>query len=459
MPITISLTEARAIAKDAYLYGWPLSENYNTIHAYSIDPENPNYKAPFNQIFNDSKVFTPADTAIVTPNSDTPYSFISVDLRAEPLVISVPAMVPDNRYFSFQLIDLYTYNFSYIGTRATGNGGGHFLLAGPSWEGGGDRSDFAGICYSESHFALLIGRTQLFDPGEISAVQALQSQYRVQTLSEFRGDSKPPPAPPIKWPLPVTGAKGKTPEVFGVINFMLQFCPTNPTEVGLMERFARIGVGAGLPFDVKSLSPDMLKAFEDGIADAWKDFDDLNRQVAAGEADSNDFFGTREANNNNYLYRFAGAKIGIYGNSKEEAIYPMYSVDDEGQIPDGSTSRYAITLPKDDMPPAQAFWSITMYDARTQLLINNPLERYLVNSAMLEKGEFKPGDDGSITFYLQTTCPPVEVGGKMNWLPAPAAPFYAVMRIYVPEPRAYEGTDRWSPPPMKRVGPASEKSS
>ncbi|PTL75068.1 DUF1254 domain-containing protein [Vitiosangium sp. GDMCC 1.1324] len=452
MPITVSPAEARAIVKDAYLYGWPLSENYNTIYAYSIDPESGNYKAPFNQIFNDSKVFTPADTAIVTPNSDTPYSFISADLRAEPLVISVPAMVPERRYFSFQLIDLYTFNFSYIGTRATGNGGGHFLLAGPSWEGG-DRSRFDGICYCESHFALLIGRTQLFDSGEISAVQDLQRQYKVQTLSEFLGTSKPPRAPSIKnWPSPVVGDKSKTPEVFGVINFMLQFCPTNPTEVGLMERFARIGVGAGLPFDVKSLSPDMLAAFEAGIADAWEEFETLNKQVATGEANSNDFFGTRESLNNNYLYRFAGAKNGIYGNSKQEAIYPFYSVDDADQIPDGSTSKYTITLT--ELPPAKAFWSITMYDAKTQLLINNPINKYLVNSTMMD--DFTRGEDGSITIYLQKDRLSEDKGGDPNWLPAPAAPFYAVMRLYVPEPRAYEGG--WSPPPMKFAGSLSKKS-
>jgi len=443
MSITVSPAEARAIVKDAYLYGWPLSENYNTINAYFIDQANPNYKAPINQIFNESKVFTPADTAVVTPNSDTPYSFICADLRAEPLVISVPAMVPADRYFSFQLVDLYTFNFSYIGTRATGNGGGHFLLAGPSWEGG-DRSRFDGICYSESHFVLLIGRTQLFNDSEISAVEDLQRQYKVQPLSEFLGTSAPPPAPPIKWPAPIVGDASKTPAIFGIINFMLQFCPTHPTEVGLMERFARIGVGAGLPFDVKSLSPEMLAAFEAGIADAWEAFETINKQVAVGEEKSSNFYGTREYLNNNYLYRFAGAKIGIYGNSKQEAIYPIYSADDADQIPDGSTSQYTITLTEE--PPAEAFWSITMYDAKTQLLINNPINRYLVNSPMMDK--FVRGPDGSLTFYLQKDSPPEPLSA--NWLPAPAAPFYAVMRLYIPEPRAYEG--EWSPPPLKCVG-------
>ncbi|WP_342376378.1 DUF1254 domain-containing protein [Myxococcus stipitatus] len=446
MSITVSPAEARVIVKDAYLYGWPLSENYNTIFAYSIDLGNPNYKAPINQIFNDPKVFTPADTAIVTPNSDTPYSFITVDLRAEPLVISVPAMVPENRYFSFQCIDLYTFNFSYIGTRATGNGGGNFLLAGPSWEGG-DRSRFDGICYCESDLALLIGRTQLFEPDDIDAVKAIQSQYKVQTLSQFLGSSESPKPPDISWPTPVGADGGKTPAVFGIINFMLQFCPVNPTEVGLMERFSRIGVGPGLPFNTKDLSPEMLAAFEGGIADAWAEFEALNKKIAAGEVKSSDFFGSREYLNNNYLYRFTGAKVGIYGNSKQEAIYPFYSADSDDQIPDGATSRYTITLP--ELPPAKAFWSITMYDAKTQLLVENSLGRYLVNTSMEDK--FVYGDDGSLTIYLQNAQPPEAL--IPNWLPAPAAPFYAVMRLYVPETEAYEGD--WSPAPMVRAGDAS----
>ncbi|WP_164002285.1 DUF1254 domain-containing protein [Pyxidicoccus caerfyrddinensis] len=442
MPITVTPEEARAIVKDAYLYGWPLSENYNTLYAYSIDTENPNYKAPFNQICNLPGVATPEDTAVVTPNSDTPYSFICADLRAEPLVLTVPPMTPEDRYFSFQLIDLYTFNFSYIGTRATGNDGGSFLLAGPSWEGA-DRSRFDGISYSESHFALVIVRTQLFNPNDLPNVEAIQNQYKVQTLSQFLGTPPPPPPPSIEWPAPLVGAPGKTPAVFGNINFMLQFCPINPTEVGLMERFARIGVGAGLPFDVNDLSPEMLAAFEGGIADAWQAFEAINAQVDAGELKTSDFFGTRDFLNNNYLYRFAGAKLGIYGNSKEEALYPVYSVDANEQKLDASTSQYTLTLT--ELPPAKAFWSVTMYDAKTQLLVDNPINRYLLNSPMLDS--FVRGEDNSITFYIQKEAP--NEGLQPNWLPTPDGAFYMGMRLYVPERSALDG--EWTPPPVRRV--------
>src|SRR5436309_12460444 len=130
----ISPTEARAIVKEAYIYGFPLVDSYRIQHAYWVDRATPEYKGPWNQIWNSARLFTPADTAIQTPNSDTLYSLIGADLRSEPLVLTVPAMEKE-RYFSVQLIDYYTFNFDYIGTRTSGNEGGSFLLAGPGWKG------------------------------------------------------------------------------------------------------------------------------------------------------------------------------------------------------------------------------------------------------------------------------------------------------------------------------------
>jgi hypothetical protein len=128
--------EARSIARDAYIYGYPMVENYRILYAYNLDETNPEYKGPFNQLVNTARVYTPDDTAVVTPNSDTPYSSIGMDLRAEPIVLTLPSIEKD-RYYSVQLIDLFTFNFDYLGTRTTGNGGGKFLVAGPDWKGRG----------------------------------------------------------------------------------------------------------------------------------------------------------------------------------------------------------------------------------------------------------------------------------------------------------------------------------
>ena len=130
----VTPTEAQAIAKQAYLYGFPMVMNYKTMYEYSVDTENPDYKGPFNEVACEARLFTPEDKAVVTPNADTPYCMFWMDLRAEPLVLSVPEMEAE-RYYSFQLIDLYTHNFAYVGSLTTGNESGRYLLAGPGWDG------------------------------------------------------------------------------------------------------------------------------------------------------------------------------------------------------------------------------------------------------------------------------------------------------------------------------------
>src|ERR1700720_1926104 len=173
--------EARAIAKDAYVYGFPIVDNYRIQHAYWVDKTTPEYKGPWNQIWNSARVYTPADTAIQTPNSDTPYSFVGADLRSEPLVLTVPAMEKE-RYFSVQLIDYYTFNFDYIGTRTSGNGGGSFLLAGPGWKGDTPKGvkklslrDRAGVPHL-SHPTLQSGRHRKREegPGRLQGANALR---------------------------------------------------------------------------------------------------------------------------------------------------------------------------------------------------------------------------------------------------------------------------------------------
>ena len=179
----VTPAEARAIAKDAYVYGFPLVDSYRIQHEYFVDSKSPQYKGPWNQIVNVPRVYTPADTAIQTPNSDTPYSFVGMDLRAEPLVLTVP-VIEKSRYFRGHLIDAYTFNFAYIGSRATGNDGGSFLVAGPHWKGEVPKG-VTKVIRSETEFVFALYRTQLFNPGDIDNVKKVQAGYKVQTLSAF----------------------------------------------------------------------------------------------------------------------------------------------------------------------------------------------------------------------------------------------------------------------------------
>ena len=179
-------------------------DSYRIQYAYFVDRKNPEYKAPWNQIVNIPRVYTPADTAIQTPNSDTPYSWLGMDLRAEPMVLTVP-VIEKERYFSVQLIDPYTFNFAYIGSRATGNDGGSFLVAGPDWKGETPKG-VKKVIRAETEFVFAAYRTQLFNPGDIDNVKKVQAGYKAQTLSAFLGTAAPKAAPAIDFIKPLTPA-------------------------------------------------------------------------------------------------------------------------------------------------------------------------------------------------------------------------------------------------------------
>ena len=440
----VSPTEARAIAKEAYIYGFPMVDGYRIQYAYFVDSDNPEFKAPWNQIRNVPRVFTPDDKVVQIPNSDTPYSTLGLDLRAEPIVITVPSM-EKSRYFSVQLIDLYTFNFGYIGSRSTGNDGGNFLVAGPGWKGA-KPPGVETVFRCETEFALAGFRTQLFNPGDLENVTKVQAGYKVQPLSQFLRKPAPPSAPTVDFVKPLTPDQQRTsPEFFKVLNFVLEFSPTNPSEKELMARFAKLNIGAGKNFDVAKLSPEMKNAVEAGMADAWEALAEAKKQVDAGQVTAGDFLGTREYLKNNYMYRMLAAVLIIYGNSKQEAMYPVYTVDGTGQKLDASRNRYALRFPPHQLPPVNAFWSLTMYELPSRLLVANSLNRYLINSGMLR--DLKRDADGGVTLYIQHDSPGKDK--EANWLPAPSGPFLMFLRLFWPKPEALDG--KWKQPPLQRA--------
>jgi hypothetical protein len=439
----VSPAEARAIAKEAYTYGFPVVDNYRIQHAYWMDKANPEYKAPFNQFWNATQLFTPADKAIQSPNSDTLYSFIGADLRSEPLVLTVPVVEKD-RYFTLQLIDYYTYNFDYIGSRTTGNGGGIFLLAGPGWKGATPKG-VKKVFRCDTDFAFVAGRTQLFKSSDLDNVRKIQAGYKAQSLSAFLGKPAPKAAPAIDFIKPLTPADEKTSlEFFNILNFVLQYCPPVPSEKALMARFAKIGVGAGKTFDASKLSPEIKTAIEQGRADAWAANGGVEQQWAEGKVSSGDVFGSREFLKNNYLYRMTAAVLGIYGNSKAEALYGFYATDQVKQKLDGA-NRYTLRFAPGQLPPVNAFWSLTMYDWPQSLLVTNPINRYLINSPMLPN--LKRDADGGLTLIIQNESPGKDK--EANWLPAPKEPFVMALRLYWPKEVAVDG--KWKQPPLQRA--------
>jgi hypothetical protein len=434
--------EARAIAREATVYGFPLVDNYRVLHAYFVDRDDPEFKAPWNQLHHVTRVYTPDDKAIQTPNSDTPYSQLGADLRREPLVLSVPAVERD-RYYSLQFIDLYTHNFAYVGSRATGNAAGQFLLAGPDWQGEAP-AGIRQVIRSETQLAFVLYRTQLKGPDDLDNVKRVQAGFRVQPLSAYLGQPAPPPAPAIEFVQPLGPEESRTSlGFFDTLNVVLQFAPVHPSETALRERFARIGIRPGEPF---APPPDLRPALAAGMADAWQALATFKaEQIDTGKRTAADGFGTREFLGNDYLTRMASAAYGIYGNSREEALYPAYFTDADGQPLDASRHRYRLRFAPDALPPVNAFWSLTMYELPASLLVANPLDRYLINSSMLP--DLRRDPDGGITLYLQHDTPGADK--EANWLPAPAGPFWTTLRLYWPRPEALDG--RWQQPPLTKA--------
>ncbi len=438
------IDETKAIAEEAFIYGLPIVMNYAVMNEFTVDKNSDQYKAPFNTMYNDAATLTYKDTAVVTPNADTPYSMVWLDLRAEPMVISVPA-VPKERYYSVQLIDGNTYNYGYIGTRATGPDAGHYLVAGPDWKGE-KPADIKKVFTSTTPFALTLFRTQLFNADDMPNVVKIQAGYQVETLSAFLNQPAPAAAPKIDF-LPATTAGIKA-NFYAYLDAALEFVPVTPETKELRGRLASIGIGPGKTFDFKELSLEhkaaVLVAMKEGDDKVTKYLDSGRKIINGWQVGA--LFGDRAFYNGDWLKRAAAAKGGIYGNDAIEAMYPMTHTDATGEELDGSKHNYTLTFPGGQLPPVNAFWSVTMYDGKTQLLIENPINRYLINSPMLP--DMKKNADGSLTLYIQKDSP--GKAKEANWLPAPDGPIYLVMRLYWPKTEAPSvlpaGEGSWSPP-------------
>jgi hypothetical protein len=423
--------------------------NYGVMYEYVVDRNSGQFKAPFNQLKNEPNVYTYKDKAIPTPNSDTPYSFVWMDLRAEPMVLSIPAMDP-KRYYSIMLCDGNTYNYGYVGTRATGSAAGDYMVVGPNWQGA-TPPGIKKVFRSSTQFSFAVYRTQLFSPDDLDNVRKVQAGYKVQTLSAYLKQPATAAAAAIDFPK-FDKELVKT-NFFEFLDFALQFAPAQENEKGIRAQLARIGVGPGKTLNFKDLPLEQTleiglgmkegeRKVDEGVANVGKEINGW--RVSSVPGDSAHY-------NGDWLKRAIAAKAGIYGNDAAEAMYPLTRTDSDGQTLDGSKNNYTLTFPPGQQPPVNAFWSLTMYDGKTQLLIENPINRYLINSPMLPK--MKINSDGSLTLYIQNKSPGADK--EANWLPAPDGPIYLVMRLYWPKTEAPSilpaGEGTWQPPGIKRV--------
>src|SRR5438128_7127784 len=433
----LGIAETKAIAEEGFIYGLPIVMNYAVMNEFCVDKNSGQYKAPFNQINNEARVFTYKDTSIPTPNSDTPYSILWTDLRAEPIVLSVPT-VEKSRYYSVMLCDGNTYNYGYIGSRATGGEAGDYMMVGPDWTGA-TPPGIKKVFRSSTQFSAVAYRTQLFNPEDMPNVVKIQAGYKVQPLSQYLKQPAPPATPAVNFPK-INKEMVKT-GFFDYLAFALQFAPAEPQEKEIRGKLARLG-------DLAALSQEQKAAVMAGVKEGEAK---IKQYLESGQKNINGWkvgslFGDSAFYNGDWLKRAAAAQAGIYGNDAAEAMYPMTKTLANGEPLDASKHNYTLTFAKDQFPPVNAFWSVTMYDGKSQLLIKNPINRYLINSPMLPN--MKKNADGSLTLYIQKDSPGKDK--EANWLPAPDDLIYLVMRLYWPktEPPSIlpPGEGTWKPP-------------
>lgn len=422
-----STEDVQAIAKDAYIFAYPMLYNYQTLYTQTQDMTFPGYIGGFNRYRHYARPSTPADSDIVTPNNDTTYSWAWLDLRREPIVFETPEL-DDKRYNVFQWVDLYTYIFASPGSRLTGGKAGKYLFVGPHWEG--DVPDgFDEIFRPESDFVGTLTRTGINGSDDISNVRRIQRGYRFTPLSEYQAEKPPAPVPQIAFP-DWHESLAESPAFIGYVNFLLDYVKPNPADARALARFAAIGIGPGRRFDPATLDDDRLKAIQTGIDAALKTLADRT----AKNKDNIGLFGPRDYLKTDYESRAVGAMIGLYGQNETEAVYFSYQKDKAGAPLDG-TKTYELRFEQE--PPVSQFWSLTMYNLPQRLLVANPIDRYSIGDRT--SGLIKDAS-GSVSITLSPENP----GEGKNWLPTPKGPFFMVMRLYGPGESIING--KWPRP-------------
>ncbi len=424
--------QAKRLAHAAFIYGYSMVENYRMMYQNFIDADP---AQGFNELYRQTQLATP-EMPVVTPNNDTLYTQAWLDLRAEPYVLSVPA-IPKRRYYSFQNVDYFTNNFIFIGTREEQFDAANYLLPGPDWQGP-TPAGIAQVIQSPSQLYFLLARTQVLGKDDLPEARAVQDQYRLTPLSRFTNQPAPPPAPALTFPR-ITADSIQTLEFFTYLNMGLtnfQGPQDARADRVLMEALAVINVGPGKTFDPSAFSTEIQAALVEGIESAYQQIGKVV-QMPSPETwvapNPKQVFGTSWAA---YWLRAVIARGYIYMVSPAEAMYPKTNQDALG-APLTGKSKYTMTFEKGGLPPAQAFWSVTMYSSETMGLVANEIDRYSLGSSSV----LAPAADGSITLYFQQEAPSSDRDSPefKNWLPAPSGDFYLILRVYLPTEEMLDG--------------------
>lgn len=442
---SVSEREAYEIARDAYVYAYPmmLSDAFLRQATNYAAPTGVVTQAPYNR-FSHSRAFPPADfKRVVRPNVDTLYSSANLDLGAEPMVLSVPAA---ERYFMLPLLSLWTDVFAVPGTRTTGaNQARDFLLVGPGWHGQAPAG--MEIVRSPTRFVLVGGRTQTNGVADYENVRQQQARYRLTPLSAWgKGDYVAPthkvdPTVDMKTRPPVVVRNMDAAAYFARFSDLLKDNPPGPFDYPMVHRLQRIGFRPGQHFNLEAAQPAVRQALLRGASDGAALVDKLGKQ-AGGHGGKGWVYTTHSGTYGaDYAYRAAIASCCFGENLPQDAVYPSLSVDSEGRPLDGG-NKYVLHFQKGNLPPVDAFWSVTAYDT-DGYFIPNTLNRQALGDR--DKIRFNP--DGSLDLYIQAESPGKDK--EANWLPVSTAHFTLMMRLFSPKMEFLDGD--WVPPAVRRL--------
>jgi hypothetical protein len=431
---------AYALGMQAYIYGFPyvyMSEVRWGQVGKKVDPILPH--AAVNHFWNNQVMGGPESQAGGSPNNDTLYSIAWLDLSKEPLILSVPDL--GDRYYTMEIASFDSDNFAYVGMRTTGTKAGNYAIVGPSWNGelpaGVQR-----LTSSRTPSAFILGRTLLRGPDDLPAIRAVMAQYKLTPLSFW---SKPGETAPESYDVLKPFDRKTDPLAdWKTMNATMAANPPPSRHALLLNQFVQIGIGPGL--DVDKLDEATKRGLARAAIDGRNLLDAAIRQGARQKNVNGWNYPPpdmgRAGDKDDFLLRAAlQCMWGIVANDPAEAIYLNTSIDPEGQQLTGANS-YVMHFAKGELPEVKAFWSITLYDAKHNL-VANPIKRY----ALGDRDKLKFNADGSLDIYIQNESPGTDK--EPNWLPSPSGEFNLVLRSYLPSAAIQE--QRWTPPSVKRV--------
>ncbi|WP_105101779.1 DUF1254 domain-containing protein [Microbulbifer pacificus] len=443
---------AKQIAVETYIYGYSLISVEMTRKVMTNVAKPSTKHAPMGQFANLREYPSAKFRDVTAPNADTLYSNAFVDLSEEPWVVSWPDM--GDRYYVWEFYDAWVPVVFDPGSRTTGQKAQTYVLTGPGWSG----KLPAGVKEVKSPTATvwILARTySTGTPEDYKKVWALQDQYKLYPLSAW-GKNYVPPAgkvdPSIDMKTAVRDQVNalNAEQYFGWMAELMQNNPPTAEDAPMVAKMKKIGLEPGKPFDLGKLNPAVAAAIKQAPQTAWE-------QIVAYTKDSGKINNGWLVNlkvghyGTNYMARAWLSAFGIPANAPKDAVYPVGQTDADGNPLDASKHNYVIHFKSEkDLPPANGFWSLTMYDDE-YFFVPNPLNRYTLS----ERNSLKKNADGSISLYLQKDNPGPEK--ESNWLPAPNAKFIPMFRLYWPKenpPSVLDGS--WWPPVIEKNS-ASER--